>query len=68
MIKCPVCEKFNFEKDANYEICGVCQWENDPLQYDDHDDDMGANHMSVNQARVKWRTRTMHNERAAQTA
>ena len=54
MIKCPVCNEFNFERDASYEICGVCRWENDPLQYDDHDDDMGANPMSVNQARVQW--------------
>jgi len=65
LIKCPICERFDFEKVANYEICGVCQWENDPLQFDDHDDDMGANRMSVNQARAEWRLLNTHDEKSA---
>ncbi|MCL1788349.1 MAG: hypothetical protein FWG38_10230 [Defluviitaleaceae bacterium] len=54
MIKCPVCEQFDFESDSNFQTCDVCGWENDGLQYDDHDDADGANWLSVNQARDNY--------------
>lgn len=34
-MKCPICGKYEFEEYGNYDICLVCNWENDGLQYDD---------------------------------
>lgn len=47
--RCPVCESYIFEFD--YDICPVCDWENDPLQRGDYDYAGGANKKSVNEAR-----------------
>jgi hypothetical protein len=54
-IKCPVCGKHYFSDRANFEVCPICNWENDPLQYDLPDEDGGANRMSLNQAREAWK-------------
>ncbi|MGI6205517.1 MAG: CPCC family cysteine-rich protein [Anaerovoracaceae bacterium] len=54
-IKCPVCGKYYFNARASFEICPVCNWENDPLQYDCPNEDGGANQMSLNQARAAWK-------------
>ena len=40
-----------------YEICGICDWEDDPAQSHDPDDDCGANsRLSLNAARTAWET------------
>lgn len=50
--KCPVCGKYTFDED--YDICDVCGWENDPVQYNDHNYKGGANFMSVNEAKAAY--------------
>lgn len=53
-MKCPVCGKYGFEEYSDFDICPVCNWENDGLQYDDHNYAGGANHISVNEARIEY--------------
>ena len=50
---CPVCGKHTF-KDFNYEWCPICNWQDDLVQYNEHDYCGGANKKSVNQARAEW--------------
>ena len=52
-MKCPVCGKYEFEEYDDYDICPVCNWENDGLQYNDHNYAGGANDLSVNEAMKK---------------
>ena len=40
---CPVCRKYTFEEYADYDICPTCGWENDGVQFDDHNYAGGAN-------------------------
>ena len=47
---CPVCGKYQFEEDDNFEICPVCGWEDDAIQREAPDYDGGANPISLNQA------------------
>ena len=53
-IKCPVCGKFFFEEEDDFDICDVCYWENDAYQIR-HPDRSGANRMSLNEARKAYR-------------
>lgn len=46
-IKCPCCGK---TKVGEYDICTVCNWENDPIQLA-NPDMRGANHMTLSEAR-----------------
>jgi hypothetical protein len=55
-IKCPCCGKFEFERFNDFDVCEVCGWENDGVQYDDPDYDGGANDLSLNQFREKWQS------------
>lgn len=56
--RCPCCHFNTFEKGArgNHEICPVCFWEDDPAQEADNDYDGGANVISLNQARLNFRS------------
>lgn len=54
MVKCPVCGKYEFEQEDNYEICEVCGWENEKYQLNHPDEENCANQMSLNQARKAW--------------
>lgn len=54
-ILCPVCGKYEFEEKGDYDICEVCNWENDPLQTAEPDYKGGANHMSLNEAREAYK-------------
>ena len=54
MIKCPVCGEYEFSIDDDFDVCGVCGWENDGLQLDEPDYRGGANEMSLNEAKVAW--------------
>lgn len=49
---CPCCgyKTFDHEPDGSYNICGVCFWEDDPIQLEDPDYEGGANPMSLRQA------------------
>lgn len=54
-IKCPVCGKYKFEEENDFDICPYCMWENDGVQYDDPDYAGGANQMSLNEARKAYK-------------
>lgn len=50
-IVCPVCGK---TKVGEYDICPICNWENDPIQLDHPDLSGGANHMSLKEAQTAY--------------
>ena len=54
-VRCPVCGKTLFECANDFDVCEVCGWENDGIQYDRPDYMGGANRMSLNQARHLWK-------------
>lgn len=51
---CPVCGSIIVGGARSYEICGICGWEDDAVQYDDPTYARGANAMSLNDARTAW--------------
>ncbi len=53
-MKCPVCGKTEFEEYSSFDICPFCKWEDDGIQGDDHNYAGGANHLSVNEARIEY--------------
>lgn len=53
--KCPCCGQPTIEKPGRYEICDVCDWEDDDTQSKDPDFEGGANEMSLNQAKKAYR-------------
>ena len=50
-IKCPCCGTTDVDE---YDICAVCDWENDPVQLWNPDRAGGANRMSLNEARIAY--------------
>ena len=53
-VKCPVCGKYTFDEFGDYDVCEVCQWENDPVQYRNPDMAGGANLISLNEAKAEY--------------
>lgn len=53
-MKCPVCGKTEFDEYSSFDICPFCKWEDDGLQGNDHNYAGGANHLSVNEARIEY--------------
>ena len=53
-LKCPVCGQYQFKERGMFEICPVCDWEDDDCQMEDPDLAGGANDLSLNQARAEW--------------
>ncbi|WP_246791930.1 CPCC family cysteine-rich protein [Burkholderia perseverans] len=51
---CPCCGDFIFDHCGEYEICDICGWEDDPVQYNDPDFSGGANRYSLKEARAIW--------------
>lgn len=51
---CPCCESKVIGEPGAYEICEVCNWEDDPIQSADPTCAGGANRMSLVQARIAW--------------
>lgn len=49
--KCPVCGQAELRE---FDICDVCGWENDLIQYEQPDYEGGANRMSINQAKAAF--------------
>lgn len=49
---CPVCGKAYVEE---YEICEVCDWQNDPIQKRHPTWEGGANQMSLEQALIAYK-------------
>lgn len=46
-----------FTMEGSYEICDVCEWEDDPVQKNDPTYEGGSNTLSLNQARKEWENR-----------
>lgn len=53
-IICPICGKTVFEKMNSFEICPVCKWENDAVQFCDPEYALGANGISLNEYKRKY--------------
>jgi uncharacterized Zn finger protein (UPF0148 family) len=51
---CPVCGKYTFESAGDFDICDVCEWQDDLVQLDDPDEEECANVMSLNQAKAAY--------------
>ncbi|QHC36517.1 CPCC family cysteine-rich protein [Komagataeibacter xylinus] len=52
LLPCPCCEALTISEYGDYEICMICNWEDDPVQSADPDFSGGANILSLNQART----------------
>ena len=54
--QCPCCGFYTFQSppDGSYEICPVCFWEDDPVQAEDQGRTGGANHVSLQKARLNF--------------
>ncbi len=52
---CPCCGHKTLLEDGFFEICPVCFWEHDPVQYDDPTYAGGANTESLEEARRNFR-------------
>jgi len=54
---CPCCGYLTLDEKppGTYGICPVCFWEDDPVQFDDHDYAGGANVESLNQCKANFR-------------
>jgi hypothetical protein len=53
---CPCCGHRTLDErpPGTYDICPVCFWEDDPVQYDDPDYEGGANRPSLRQAQANF--------------
>lgn len=51
LITCPICGKSKLEM---FDICAECFWEYDPWQYEDGNENCGANHLSLNSYKKWW--------------
>lgn len=55
-LACACCESSTISVRGDYEICPVCGWEDDPVQFDDPAFAGGANRSNLNEARKHWQT------------
>lgn len=55
---CPCCKNLTLSEQppGTYEICPVCCWEDDAVQYDDPDYAGGANGVALRAARENYRS------------
>jgi len=54
-IICPICGQYEFEED--FDLCAICEWQYDRVQYNDPDYWGGANRLSINEYRKEWAAR-----------
>ncbi|WP_231637337.1 CPCC family cysteine-rich protein [Paenibacillus sp. FJAT-27812] len=56
-VQCPCCDFFTFgsKEEAFFEICEVCFWQYDEVAHDKPEINIGANHISLNQAKGNYR-------------
>ena len=52
---CPVCHNYHFSKINSYEICPICGWEDDLIQLEDPDFKGGANKLSLNEYKIRYK-------------
>ena len=65
LLPCPCCGSLVIGEAGGYEICRICDWEDDPVQSADPDRGGGANRESLNQAKEIWRDGRRLNPRLA---
>ena len=53
--QCPICESFSLDSYGSYDICPVCDWEDCIGQRHDPDMVIGANWLTLNQAKTNWK-------------
>ena len=53
-IDCPICGKYKFDDFSDFDVCSVCGWKINVVQYDDHDVSNGINSLSVNEFKLEW--------------
>ncbi|MGZ7108968.1 MAG: CPCC family cysteine-rich protein [Methanobacterium sp.] len=55
--QCPCCGNFSLleKPPGTYEICPICNWEDDIVQYNDPDYSGGANKNSLNESRALYK-------------
>ena len=55
--QCPCCRNYTMDEEPTdtYEICPVCFWEDDPIQFKNHDYEGGANRITLNEARRNYK-------------
>jgi hypothetical protein len=51
---CPCCNSYEFLEPGGWDICGVCGWEDDPVQEKFPDERGGANGLSLTEARANY--------------
>ena len=54
---CPVCGKYVFANIDDFDICPICNWENDSYGEEYPDSDGGANAISLNESRRIWNSK-----------
>lgn len=54
LLPCPVCEHRSLPIRGNWDVCLVCGWKSDPVQEAVLDEPVGANSVSLNQARQNF--------------
>ena len=54
LLPCPCCGAHTLDELGTYEICAVCNWEDDPIQSTDPDYAGGANKESLKAAQIRW--------------
>lgn len=53
-LPCPCCGHWTLDREGRWDICEICHWEDDPLQYDSPELEGGANAVSLLQARMNY--------------
>lgn len=55
--ECPCCGYFTLEEEAgnSFQLCPVCYWEDDGVQFNDPTYEGGANSLSLNEAKENFR-------------
>jgi hypothetical protein len=54
LLPCPVCDYQSLPIRGNWDVCAVCGWKSDPVQEAVPDEPVGANGVSLNQARQNF--------------
>jgi isopentenyldiphosphate isomerase len=60
-LPCACCGELNVKMRNNFEICPICNWQDDAVQNDEPDYDGGANHISLNQAKEAHKNKMTNN-------
>lgn len=54
---CRCCGSLTIEEYGSFEVCSVCDWEDDDIQFDDPDFSGGANELSLNEAKKQYQAK-----------